>query len=90
MSRGPGVHQRNILALVTEHDHLFVTDPSQTNAHNTAARRAAYGLEKAGKVELTVEYWDGVNRLVAHKPGMGRGKGLKVQGSDGKLYRVDR
>lgn len=87
MSRGPGKHQRAILEMVTEHEHLFITDPGQTNAHNTAARRAAYGLEKAGRIDLTVEKWDGVRRLTAHKPGMG-GPVRMIEGSDGKAYRA--
>ena len=87
MSRGPGKHQRAILEQVGEHDHLFVTAPGKSNAYNTAARRAAYSLEKAGKIELTVEYWDGVRRLVAHRPGTDHVEVRWVQGSDGKLYR---
>lgn len=87
MSRGPGKHQRAILELIAEHDHVWVTTPGSTNAHNTAARRAAYGLEKAGKIDLTVENWNGVRRLAAHKPGMG-GPVRMIEGSDGKTYRA--
>ena len=87
MSRGPGIHQRNILALVEEYGHVNVTDPEGTNAWNTAARRAAYSLEKAGKVSLTVEKKAGVRRLVAHHPDSPHRKVRRVQGSDGKMYR---
>lgn len=87
MSRGPGRMQRAILDELVEHEALVVTHPEQTTAEQVALRRAAYTLEKAGKVKLTSVRVAGRPRLVACRPDANFRPPLIVTGLDGKEYR---
>ncbi|MFE6255846.1 hypothetical protein [Agromyces sp. NPDC057865] len=90
MSRGPGIWQRQILERLARGKVVILTGPEHTHAEQNAIRRAAYTLEKAGKLRLISHRIHGVARLVAvpvddelwnQLPTRG------VYGLDGKIYR---
>lgn len=90
MSRGPGKWQQQILDLIAEGHHVILTDPSMTHAEQNAIRRAAYTLEAAGKVALTVTTPPGESRarLVACPADSALPPARLVMGLDGKKYRT--
>lgn len=87
MSRGPGVWQRMILERVDAGKLVILTGDNDSHSTQNAIRRAAYTLEKAGKVRLTSVWVDGRARLVACPPGMSAPRARIVTGLDGRTYR---
>ncbi len=87
MSRGPGRWQRAILTAVADGP-VALTHPDYTPAEQNAIRRAAYVLEKAGRIQLSSERVDGTApRLVARAAGSAAVPGHVTIGLDGKKYR---
>jgi len=87
MSRGPGRHQRALLDLLAHHDAVMVTNPDASKSEQVAQRRAAYTLERAGRLTLVSQRVGGHPRLVAYRPGTTAAT-RRVVGGDGKTYRV--
>ena len=86
MSRGPGRRQRELLDAVADSDvGVRVTEPTETVSEQSAWRRAAYTLERAGKITLGSVYVEGTPRLVAYRPGTG--VPFHVSTGGGKAYR---
>lgn len=92
MSRGPGRRQRSLLDTLARPgvDGVIVTDPEESHSEQVAMRRAAYTLERAGRVKLVVQnVGPGRSRLVAYLPDSERAPALRVvRGIDGKVYRA--
>ena len=87
MSRGPGRWQRAILDAVSEHGAAVLTREGSAPSDQNAVRRAAYALERAGRVQLTSERVRGRARLVAYPMDAAVPPPLIVTGLDGKTYR---
>lgn len=87
MSRGPGIWQRQILEPIEAGKVVILTSSDHTQAEQNAIRRAAYTLERAGRVQLISHRIDGRARLVACPLDMPVPEGRTVVGLDGKTYR---
>lgn len=89
MSRGPGRRQRALLDALERPgvDGVVVTEADETHAEQVANRRAAYTLEKAGRIQLVVQRFDDGNRLVAYRSDFELPETGFSHGIDGKLYR---
>lgn len=90
MSRGPGRWQAAILDTLDRRPAVVLTHPSHTTAEQVALRRAAYTLERAGRITLAVADVAGRPRLVAYRPGAPTPTNRAVTGLDGKRYRTTR
>lgn len=93
MSRGPGRWQRAILDAVEQApagSGVGITHPDDSEAVQSAVRRAARQLEAAGKIALTSERVSGRPRLVAYAPEAAVPPHRVVNGLDGKNYRLPR
>lgn len=95
MSRGPGRWQRVILETLEAEGPFVLTHPDHTTAEQSAIRRAAAQLEKAGRIKLVSEYIPGpgtrpggrgAGRLTVH-PADSAAESRVVHGLDGKTYR---